>query len=336
MREFRTAFSPRRPQCSAPGTFTTGAGRAAAVMQTREAVPLIMAGVNAVAGLPDEQPRVAGRRITRWAVGFALVLLGAVSTQILQSGGTPRAKLQVTAPTPVESAYARGVEQMRTLMEQFFAASSPEEKARFVRGGAAMLPAMREWYAAHPDESGSFHLEGTVNIPDGRGFVMVRGVNDAGRTLQALLEETPGGWLLDWRSCTGAGDLPWDRWLTARPPQPVTQRVVAMLDSVYPAPWDEAKFLCLKISNAADTAGAWAYVERATAAGQELAALLSPPPGGPPVRNRLRFTGVFSFPAEAASPSAATCVQLHSLTSKSWRDDTPEAAGPVVASAATR
>src|SRR6185295_7395080 len=50
------------------------------------------------------------------------------------------------------------------LVKAFFDAKTLEEKAKLVRGGDAMLPFMRDYYALHPDEPGSVRVDHSIEF----------------------------------------------------------------------------------------------------------------------------------------------------------------------------
>ena len=221
------------------------------------------------------------------------------------------------------------VSEIKSVVSRFFAARTPEEKSALVRGGEALLPAMRSYYASHPDEPAGIHLTGSVkSIPDGgRLFFFVNGKDALEKPLEVVVERTPHGMKLDWRYLTGSGDMEWERWLKERPAVPVRLRVVASPDNYYAGAFaNPGDWICIKITDPGGSSTAWAYAKRESDAAVALVLMFA---GG---RTNLRVQGLFEFPPEdeRTSPSAAITPQvfLRSVDDRGWLDRSPELGYP--------
>ena len=264
---------------------------------------------------------------------FAALLTTMACATVLRSGGDDQRTASVTTPeikteariwAEVKRNTSR-VPEARAAAEAFFRAHTPGEKVHLVRGGEAMLPALRRHYARHPDELDGFSLAQNIDFgSDGdREFIFVHGTDALGGAVETLVEDTPSGMKLDWRFLTGAGDMEWEEWIAERPCRPVSMRVEAQLDDYYAGPFSDAgKWLCLKITGALRTSAVWAYVPRVGDDGFTIYRQLNG-------RTRpVRMLGDFEFPATNA-PASKTAPQVHlrSAAAQGWLDCTPEATG---------
>ncbi|HWB02689.1 MAG TPA: hypothetical protein VG796_06655 [Verrucomicrobiales bacterium] len=228
-----------------------------------------------------------------WGFGGVAILLTPVVLYLIFSGNPKVVTHDKEEKTKVAQRLDDGRELHR-MMEAFLNASTPEEKAGFVRGGASLLPAMKEWYARHPDEPGGEYRPGPSTASEwigGREFTLFGGRNRMDDPVETVAENLPEGFRLDWRCLTGAGDMEWEDWLKERPQRAITMRGMARPDGYYDGPFrDESKYFCIKISDPNSDLTVWAYAERAGSTGKSLEERLTTP------ETTIKLTGSFKFP----------------------------------------
>jgi hypothetical protein len=221
------------------------------------------------------------------------------------------------------------VPEAKSVVERFFNARTVEEKARFVRGGEAMLPAMREFYPVHPDQPETISLASSAEFDSvgDRDFIVVTGSRSDGTSFGTYVERTPSGPRLDWRFLTGAGEMEWSRWIKERPARPVTLRALVCMDDYYGGAFsDRNEWLAMKITDISLDKTVWAYAERLSDTGLYLAERMAG------VSRVIRIVGSFEFPAvplgSSTKPSETPQVIVRSVQTKgSWLDCSPEATG---------
>lgn len=346
--EWRRKAANRRMQACSPDGSSSDAGYVPAFSARRmpDFAPAFDQPAEALTGkLVLAQSETTVRR-TRLVVAlgclFSAVLVCSLAVVLLQADDLDAARrADLAAGSSVPEPALRAAERDRVelmpkaieTMKGFLNARTPEEKARFVCGGDAMLPAMRQYYSVHPPESpdllASFQTDfGT----DGRQpLIYVRGHSPDGRSSLAVLEKSGDGMQLDWRYFTGAGEMEWGRWIEQRPPHPVSLRVEATPDDYYSGPFADPKtWICLKITDVTHSASVWAYSERRGPLAPRLMCEFSGRVGP------ARLQGSFEFPAvpdgaEAGNPRTPQVI-LRELNPDGWRDHSPEAAGTPPAS----
>ena len=316
MKEFRPIYALRRQPVPAAGAFPSGAGRDVVAMQARDSMPFFMAGLGAIASMPEEKPVIAGRKMLLCGTG---ILGGIIAVAILLFFRQP--DIAVAAPAPdagpatVAALAPASVPDQQRVVESFFQATTVEQKIRLVRGGEALRAAMQAHYAVHPDEQADFVFSDAMPHFPGSDFSVVRGSDATGRSLEIVTENTPDGLRIDWRTLSGAGGMEWDAWLSGRPQRPVAMRVKAERGVHYsPAFADAGRFLCLSIRDAADRHTAWAFLDRYTETGRVLEEWIGTETGS------FFVGGIFQFPAGQSDPHP--CVLLTSLLPNGWMDET--------------
>jgi hypothetical protein len=219
------------------------------------------------------------------------------------------------------------VPEMKKAILSFFAAQSPEEKSALVRGGEALLPAMRQYYKIHPVEPAVVKVDANVEFVNDGGleFVHLTGRSAVGDPFDAIVQKTPSGPRIDWRHLTGSGNVEWTDWLRLRPAKPMALCVAATLDDYYAGPFTgPEKWICVKMTDIRRISTVWAYADRKSAAGALLARELRD-------RKRvLKFKGTFEFPALTGNVSSLNDftpqVIVRSVQSLDWLDRSPDVA----------
>lgn len=271
-------------------------------------------------GVPDP-PLISSRAIFLLAL-TALVLTGAIILMVLLRKGDPAPPspppLTVTERAEItENLGDRAA--LHDLLEKFLAATTPEEKAPLVRGGTAMLPALRAYYAKRPDEPPGYKPGPATAVETilGRKFTLFGGRDRFDAPLETVAEHLPDGPRLDWRCLTGAGGMEWEDWLRDRPRQPVTMRGHARRDEFYEGPFaDKAKWFCFKVTDASASFTVWAYLLRDTVAGRRLQERLYD------AQAVERVSGRFVFPEQSAPFAQGTPqVEAEYISELGWMDE---------------
>lgn len=152
------------------------------------------------------------------------------------------------------------------VVRAFHEARTPEEKAAFVRGGQAMLAAMKEYYATHPDEPAVRLFPAGLTVQDTAGPPMVTGrmlyTGDSLVRRWSVEKLSSGQYRLDWRALTGWSGVEWQKFVDRPPAAPAVVRVVAIFDDCWVGQFRDARrYLCLRVSDADNSAEAFAYAE---------------------------------------------------------------------------
>jgi len=252
----------------------------------------------------------------------AIMLRGKAPDAAASSAAVQSARIEAAEKGHIQEMAARGPEAVNVL-KAFLRMTCPEDKVEYVRGGAAMLPAMRSYYATHADEAEEFESATRIGLADydGREFFQIRGLSSTGKAIEALVEVTPAGLKLDWRFLTGAGEMEWADWIKSHPAQEITMRAEAVLDNYYAGPFSDAEeWLCLKMTDASRSTTVWAYTPRNSREGITLYRQLRIRTGS------VGFTGTFSFPIPLPpGHGSAPQVRLYSVATEGWLDRSPEA-----------
>ncbi len=313
---YMPAFAPRRVPDGAP-EFDQPAEAVAHTLASRGAVEEHRGWASTLL--------VCGGILGVVLVAWTITLLGKAGDGKVKTGSVS------TRPDTPGQADARLAAEMvpeaRVLLKNFFTAQTPEEKAPFVRGGDTMLPAMRKYYALHPDEPADVRLNDSVQFETDGGvdLVLLTGVfTKSTLPFDTFVERTPAGLRLDWRFLTGNGEMEWSQWVNERPARPVAQRVMLCLDDFYAGAFSNPKdWVSLKITDIAITSTVWAYAKRFSDTGLSVVQLTA---GG---LRTIRMVGSFEFPpaVKGVQPLDTPQVFMRSVVSRGWLDRSPEATG---------
>jgi hypothetical protein len=251
----------------------------------------------------------------RWGVGImgaaaALAFSPIVST----TGAVARATASPPLAGETEEPALMDLNPPVEVLRRFLAASLVEEKYALVRPGPGVLERMQEFYRRHPDEGPEFVLQSAEPGHTGPDFCLLRGMDGMGKPLDVLVEKTSAGYLIDWRFLTGSGDMDWADWLASRPEFPVVMRAEAFAGSYYAPPFTDAeKYVSVRLTDLRDQHTVWAYVERESPTGIDLALALAATP-------RLRITAELSFPPQPGPRHPV--VLLRAVLPDGWKDTT--------------
>lgn len=260
-------------------------------------------------------------------VVLAIVLTASMASQLKNSPDTADNSAAPAAGSIAQKRIRRTVEDVaeaRRVVNTFMEAETPEEKAKLVRGGEAQLPAMLNYYSLHPDEPFACTVATNVEFlsHEENEFIIVSGTSGNYQPFDTAVELTAEGPKLDWRYLTGTGAMDWLQWIKERPARSVNFRVLASLDDYYAGEFaDSSAWICLKLTDIAQSATVWAYAERTSAEGTALLRNLSVQ-GNKPVR----LQGRFEFSAFSSDLAATPQVYVRSLSNHGWLDERPAAA----------
>ncbi|MFM7181843.1 MAG: hypothetical protein ACKO2G_10325 [Verrucomicrobiales bacterium] len=204
----------------------------------------------------DEDPRfrgrdLAGKRVIATGVGIVVVgaaLLGVVMFHsggrtggeaseggnglppiVLPTDGAPmsmeeaKEKLNLALQTrPLET-----IAIIKPTIEAFLNATDLEQRIKTVREPERLRPVMEEYYQSHTDGPISFlRVDDQQETVDYRGNLLVLPVlmRDYSKK-QIAIEYTGAGFLIDWESFVGYGEMPVERFREEIPYRPVMMRV---------------------------------------------------------------------------------------------------------------
>jgi len=186
------------------------------------------------------------------------------------------------------------LEKVEQVTRKYLAATSVEEKSRYVRHRARILPLMREYYRRHELTSARFQAVGDIkptqveNHPFFAIDPMIEGKSDA-RWL--LIEDCADGELrFDWESEVSYQPMAISDYLEKKPTEAMDFRVNAALDTFYGYEFsDKERYQSLKLTFRDEDEFLFGYIEKGSAHGRGLAALLGARGVSLPLRLRLRF-----------------------------------------------
>jgi hypothetical protein len=185
-------------------------------------------------------------------------------------------KVELTASTAKESSRIKPLSQVetqerfasvRTTIEGFLAATSNEDRLKWIRMPSQIRPYLEEYYnrpAALKPEFGSL---GEVFPIEEAGLSLVAGrvtfangvVNDV------ILEWNGSAFLLDWESFVNYSTLSWKDFQTVRSRNPVAFRVLATKGDFYFPPFsDMDKWGCLALQHSVEDGILYAYFDLAS------------------------------------------------------------------------
>lgn len=172
-------------------------------------------------------------------------------------------------------------EAMEKLVADFLAAGTVEEKAKFVRHPERVLPLMKRHYQSHELERLTFlkTLEYHIATLDQRPFIALNVSIEEGENMPLLVEDLPGGMLIDWESFVCYQPAEVSEFLQERPTDPVSFRVYAQKDNFYAYEFaDESEYQCYRLTFRGSDVSLYGYVKRGTEVDQKF--LKSFPKGG--------------------------------------------------------
>ncbi|MEM8955126.1 MAG: hypothetical protein AAGD22_13320, partial [Verrucomicrobiota bacterium] len=230
-------------------------------------------------------------------------------------------------------------ERAESVVREFLAAPDLSGKALYVRAGDRVLPMMKDYYDACPEEVSAEFLTITAGTP---GYHISSAYHhmatdvavqfkDFGEVVYRV-EHLPEGNLIEWESSVGYNPVAFARALEAgmKLDRPQTFRVLAVADDYFNYKFkDSAKYLCVRLIDPKnDETTAYGYVDRSTLDAREIEFLLSQTRGrGPrPIMLELRFDD---------RTGETRQVEITRLVQRSWRSNGDELVEPakVVAAA---
>lgn len=173
----------------------------------------------------------------------------------------------------------RLMERIEAALRGYLAAETVEEKARFVRHPERVRPLMERYYAERKlvpqrfERLKSLYPVGVENYP----FLVVRAGLESGVVLPLLLQQSEDDQILfDWESEVAYQPMSMAEFLERRPEDGVDFRVYVRYDQFYAFEFaDSEKYLSLMLTERNSDAFLFGYVERGSAAHEEVARLLN-------------------------------------------------------------
>lgn len=255
-------------------------------------------------------------RLAPWA---ATAAAAAVLAQFIDLSLRPPTAEAVNQPAPITPhylSYPEDMAQLEATLAAYHQATSPEAKSHFVRGGANMLPALSAYYRSQPAEPAFALLQPEVGTVQKAGQLFYYGSLLRRDTTESpfVAERVGERFLIDWRASTGDGAMPWEKFMATKPRQPVRMRVRGQIDEMPRA--DSSQWVCLCMSDAADTLTLYGYAAQKQPVGQSLLALLRDKPNG----HRLTLDLAWDARSKHADE-----VRIVRLVRADWIDDNPTA-----------
>jgi hypothetical protein len=207
-------------------------------------------------------------------VGF-LICVAAIVYQLIDHD-----QEMITSQTPVdqivtEEAVARElIKSIESTVRSYLAATSIEEKMRYVRHPQAMQPRMEAFYQATPLAPQPCELVTKMRplALEGRPFWQVLAIIDQTRGEALLLEQiSDTKVLIDWESHVNYQPVPWSQYVQAPTTVPMSFRVVIEESPRYLGEFmDESRWASYRLSNPGTEDVLYGYVLRDSAVHRSL------------------------------------------------------------------
>lgn len=156
-----------------------------------------------------------------------------------------------------------------SLVKAYLAATTIEEKLKYVRQPERVEPLMRDWYEEkkHPMEAKEVDAQMILspNTLFGKSFWKAE-MNEGGMFMKQLWIQSyeDGSHAIDWETDVVYNPMHWDTFLAEKPTTPVTLRVYVGWDNLYLYQHrDEEKFQSFKLESRDSEQTATAYMDRA-------------------------------------------------------------------------
>ena len=151
----------------------------------------------------------------------------------------------------------------KKVIEAFFNAKTSEELEWLVRTPEKTRPRMKEWYAKHPWESpGLRSIAEILNRVQGRFAYIEVKLNDF-TTREIVVERTDHGYLIDWESWVGWGEMEWNDIFKKHPTEKTLVRVECLVDSYYNRYFnDDKKWLVLRLTHFDEGRVLYGYIDK--------------------------------------------------------------------------
>ena len=156
--------------------------------------------------------------------------------------------------------------ESQKVVEAFLTSDEAEDLHALVRTPEVTVPRMQKWYASH-----EWVAPGAKEIGYGGG-VTVKGVmasmpvrlNDYS-VKHIVVERTSKGYLVDWESWVGWGEVDWAELFKQRPTELVEMRVICAMDSYYNRIFkDDSKWLAVRMEYPNADRSIYGYIDRKT------------------------------------------------------------------------
>jgi DNA-directed RNA polymerase subunit RPC12/RpoP len=237
---------------------------------------------------------------------------------------------EVAAPASLDPVSLR--ERAENVVRGFLAAPAIDVKASYVRASDRVLPIMREYYEARPQEvsadflaisvgTPSYHLSNDYHHVATDVAVQFADYGEVIFRVEHLVE----GDLIEWESSVGYNPIAFARALSAGTKLDGLQtfRVLASADDYFNYGFsDPSKYLCVRLTDPKEEeASAFGYVDKSTLDAREIDFLLNQSPGQAPrpIMLELRFSN---------DTGKTRQVEITRLVHRSWRSDGEESIEP--------
>lgn len=214
--------------------------------------------------------------------------------------------------------------RMEEVVANFLSAKTFEEKAKFVRHPKRVLPLMKRYYETHEftpltfKDTHEYHIVSLSNRP----FIALMVEVEEGSKVPVLLEDLPGGMLVDWESFVCYQPVAPEEYIEGRPTETYSLRVYAERDEFFTYEFsDEDKYECYRLTFRNSDVIMYGFVEKGGVTAREIASMVSPGRRGVkiPVILKVRFI---------EDGKARRSVLIEDLESKLWAFPTnPDEAG---------
>lgn len=218
------------------------------------------------------------------------------------------------SPSPVSSQLSMDLALSLEALRKFLAAPNWKERLAWSRPVNGLEERMAAFYAKNAD--GPVAHDNIVESKEASGgFFEHTVVLEGGGRRTALVEQTPKGPRVDWAAFVGAGDMGWTEFMTEKPAEPMTMRVMVSDGFYYENQFGSPRLLkCLELRSISEPGAPMihGYLERDSTASQQIEFWLKQSEGA-----ALPLTLRLKFPLNAPSSKQ---VWVADIVRQGWQD----------------
>jgi len=205
-----------------------------------------------------------------WLGALIVVIVGIAATAYGIWGGVPDPEPRELSAKEKEDRKIKKIKSdYRALVKAYFAATTVDEKLKYVRQPERVEPLMRDWYEKQKHPMVAKEVPAQMSfLPQtlfAKSFLKAE-MNEGGMFMKQLWIQRyeDGLFAIDWETDVVYNPIDWDTFLAKKSTSPFTLRVYVGWDNLYLYQHrDEEKFQCFKLESRDSDQVTSAYMDRA-------------------------------------------------------------------------